>query len=120
MVCCGSFINRLCGAMRELEAQLAEVRSEVQEGRFRCSQAQFSALQVPHADLERAPLSVSQLALPTRMIPSHPPQDDKACHLYLWSLLPQKKLLVLTAQSLLQEHHNRTSLRTTNETLLLL
>ncbi|KAJ9056007.1 hypothetical protein DSO57_1037512 [Entomophthora muscae] len=34
--------------MRELEAQLAEVRSEVQEGRCRCSQAQFSALHVPH------------------------------------------------------------------------
>ncbi|KAJ9060643.1 hypothetical protein DSO57_1028693 [Entomophthora muscae] len=34
--------------MRELEAQLAEVRSEVQEGRCRCSQAQFSALCVPH------------------------------------------------------------------------
>ncbi|KAJ9067105.1 hypothetical protein DSO57_1003018 [Entomophthora muscae] len=34
--------------MRELEAQLAEVRSEVQEGRCRCSQAQFSALRVPH------------------------------------------------------------------------
>ncbi|KAJ9079589.1 hypothetical protein DSO57_1033903 [Entomophthora muscae] len=45
MVCCGSLIDRLCGAMRELEAQLAEVRSEVQEGRCRCSQAQFSALQ---------------------------------------------------------------------------
>ncbi|KAJ9085703.1 hypothetical protein DSO57_1011405 [Entomophthora muscae] len=34
--------------MRELEAQLAEVRSEVQEGRCCCSQAQFSALRVPH------------------------------------------------------------------------
>ncbi|KAJ9052132.1 hypothetical protein DSO57_1037260 [Entomophthora muscae] len=34
--------------MRELEAQLAEVRSEVQEGRCRCSQAQFSSLCVPH------------------------------------------------------------------------
>ncbi|KAJ9087281.1 hypothetical protein DSO57_1034673 [Entomophthora muscae] len=34
--------------MRELEAQLAEVRSEVQEGRCCCSQAQLSALQVPH------------------------------------------------------------------------
>ncbi|KAJ9057153.1 hypothetical protein DSO57_1025312 [Entomophthora muscae] len=30
--------------------------------------------------------------------------------------LPQKKLLALTAQSLLQEHHNRTSLRIPNET----
>ncbi|KAJ9077855.1 hypothetical protein DSO57_1012678 [Entomophthora muscae] len=34
--------------MRELEAQLVEVRSEVQEQRCRCSQAQFSALCVPH------------------------------------------------------------------------
>ncbi|KAJ9052071.1 hypothetical protein DSO57_1037812 [Entomophthora muscae] len=34
--------------MRELEAQLAEVRSEVQEGRCCCSQAQLSALRVPH------------------------------------------------------------------------
>ncbi|KAJ9056749.1 hypothetical protein DSO57_1029770 [Entomophthora muscae] len=34
--------------MRKLEAQLAEVRSEVQEGRCRCSQAQFSAVWVPH------------------------------------------------------------------------
>ncbi|KAJ9085598.1 hypothetical protein DSO57_1012396 [Entomophthora muscae] len=48
MVHCGSLIDRLCGAMRELEAQLAEVRSEVQEGRCCCSQAQFSALYVPH------------------------------------------------------------------------
>ncbi|KAJ9067609.1 hypothetical protein DSO57_1037405 [Entomophthora muscae] len=46
MVCCGSLIDRLRGAMRELEAQLAEVRSEVQEGRCRCSQEQFSALRV--------------------------------------------------------------------------
>ncbi|KAJ9071118.1 hypothetical protein DSO57_1000791 [Entomophthora muscae] len=37
----------------------------------------------------------------------------------LWSLLPQKKLLVLTAQSLLQEHHSRTSLRAPNKTPLL-
>ncbi|KAJ9051024.1 hypothetical protein DSO57_1008571 [Entomophthora muscae] len=48
MVCCGTLIDCLCGAMRELKAQLAEVRSEVQEGRCRCSQAQFSALRVPH------------------------------------------------------------------------
>ncbi|KAJ9062696.1 hypothetical protein DSO57_1008147 [Entomophthora muscae] len=48
MVRCGSFIDRLCRAMRELEAQLAEVRSEVQEGRCCYSQAQFSALRVPH------------------------------------------------------------------------
>ncbi|KAJ9050638.1 hypothetical protein DSO57_1012608 [Entomophthora muscae] len=48
MVCCGSLIDRLRRAMRELEAQLAEVRSEVQEGRCRCSQAQFPALWVPH------------------------------------------------------------------------
>ncbi|KAJ9072057.1 hypothetical protein DSO57_1031068 [Entomophthora muscae] len=34
--------------MRELEAQLAEVRSEVQEGRCYYSQAQFYALCVPH------------------------------------------------------------------------
>ncbi|KAJ9054525.1 hypothetical protein DSO57_1013398 [Entomophthora muscae] len=31
-----------------MEAQLAEVRSDVQEGRCRCSQAQFSASRVPH------------------------------------------------------------------------
>ncbi|KAJ9066142.1 hypothetical protein DSO57_1012541 [Entomophthora muscae] len=48
MVHCGPLIDCLCGAMRELEAQLAEVRSEVQEGRCRCSQAQFSASCVPH------------------------------------------------------------------------
>ncbi|KAJ9090425.1 hypothetical protein DSO57_1002734 [Entomophthora muscae] len=48
MVCCGSLIDRLCRAMREWEAQLAEVRSEVQEGRCGCSQAQFSPLWVPH------------------------------------------------------------------------
>ncbi|KAJ9070910.1 hypothetical protein DSO57_1002540 [Entomophthora muscae] len=48
MVCCGSLIDRLHGAMRELEAQMAEVRSEVQEGRCCCSQVQFTALQVPH------------------------------------------------------------------------
>ncbi|KAJ9061902.1 hypothetical protein DSO57_1016136 [Entomophthora muscae] len=48
MVHCGSFIDRLRRAMRKLEAQLAEVRSEVQEGRCCCSQAQFSALCVPH------------------------------------------------------------------------
>ncbi|KAJ9079836.1 hypothetical protein DSO57_1031492 [Entomophthora muscae] len=48
MVCCGSLIDRLRGAMSELEAQLAEVRSEVQEGRCHCSQVQFSAFQVPH------------------------------------------------------------------------
>ncbi|KAJ9053796.1 hypothetical protein DSO57_1020637 [Entomophthora muscae] len=48
MVRCGSLIDCLCGVMRELEAQLAEVRSEVQEGKCRCSQAQFSALRVPH------------------------------------------------------------------------
>ncbi|KAJ9068365.1 hypothetical protein DSO57_1029465 [Entomophthora muscae] len=34
--------------MRELEAQLDEVRSEIQEGRCRCNQVQFSALCVPH------------------------------------------------------------------------
>ncbi|KAJ9085842.1 hypothetical protein DSO57_1009950 [Entomophthora muscae] len=48
MVHCGSLIDQLRGAMRELEAQLAEVRSEVQEGRCHCSQAQFSTSQVPH------------------------------------------------------------------------
>ncbi|KAJ9089563.1 hypothetical protein DSO57_1011618 [Entomophthora muscae] len=48
MVRCGTLIDCLHRAMRELEAQLAEVRSEVQEGRCRCSQAQFSALCVPH------------------------------------------------------------------------
>ncbi|KAJ9068669.1 hypothetical protein DSO57_1026372 [Entomophthora muscae] len=71
-------------------------------------------------DLGRALLYVSQLALPTKMMPSHPPWDYKAFHLCLWSLLPQKKLLVLTAHSLLQEHHNRTSLRIPNKTPLLL
>ncbi|KAJ9089119.1 hypothetical protein DSO57_1016215 [Entomophthora muscae] len=48
MVCCGSLIDCLRGAMREFEAQLAEVRSEVQEGRCCCSQAQFYAPWVPH------------------------------------------------------------------------
>ncbi|KAJ9074930.1 hypothetical protein DSO57_1001403 [Entomophthora muscae] len=48
MVCCGTLINLLHGAMRELEAQLAEVKSEVQEGRCCCNQAQFSALCMPH------------------------------------------------------------------------
>ncbi|KAJ9056145.1 hypothetical protein DSO57_1036015 [Entomophthora muscae] len=48
MVQCGSLIDCLRGAMRELEDQLAEVRSEVQEGRCHCRQAQFSALRVPH------------------------------------------------------------------------
>ncbi|KAJ9078757.1 hypothetical protein DSO57_1003615 [Entomophthora muscae] len=48
MVRCGSLIDCLHGAIRELETQLAEVRSEVQEGRCCCSQAQFSALPVPH------------------------------------------------------------------------
>ncbi|KAJ9070813.1 hypothetical protein DSO57_1003675 [Entomophthora muscae] len=54
MVHCGSLIDCLCGAMRELEAQLVEVRSEVQEGRCCCSQAQFSALQVPHDGSEES------------------------------------------------------------------
>ncbi|KAJ9072235.1 hypothetical protein DSO57_1029680 [Entomophthora muscae] len=48
MVCCGTLIDCLRGAMRELEAQLAEVRSEVQEGRCCCNQAQFSASHMPH------------------------------------------------------------------------
>ncbi|KAJ9084795.1 hypothetical protein DSO57_1020599 [Entomophthora muscae] len=48
MVHCGALIKRLCGAMRELEAQLAEVRSEIQEEKCRCNQAQFSASQVHH------------------------------------------------------------------------
>ncbi|KAJ9068333.1 hypothetical protein DSO57_1029797 [Entomophthora muscae] len=48
MVCCGTLIDCLCRAIRELEAQLAEDRSEVQEGRCRCSQAQFSALYMHH------------------------------------------------------------------------
>ncbi|KAJ9048932.1 hypothetical protein DSO57_1029764 [Entomophthora muscae] len=85
-----------------------------------CSQAQFSVLHVPHEDLGRALLYVSQLALPTKMMSSHCPWDKKACHLCLWSLLPKKKDLALTAQSLLQEHHNRTSLRVNNKTPLLL
>ncbi|KAJ9074707.1 hypothetical protein DSO57_1003763 [Entomophthora muscae] len=48
MVHCGALIKRLCGAMRELEAQLSKVRSEVQEGKYCCNQAQFSASHVPH------------------------------------------------------------------------
>ncbi|KAJ9059536.1 hypothetical protein DSO57_1001605 [Entomophthora muscae] len=48
MVHCGSLIEHLGRAMGELEAQLSEVRSEVQEGRCCCSQAQFSASHVPH------------------------------------------------------------------------
>ncbi|KAJ9082846.1 hypothetical protein DSO57_1000831 [Entomophthora muscae] len=48
MVCCGTFIDCLCGAMGELEAQLAEVRSEVQEERCHCNQVQFSVSRVPH------------------------------------------------------------------------
>ncbi|KAJ9049317.1 hypothetical protein DSO57_1025739 [Entomophthora muscae] len=48
MVRCGTLIDCLCRAMRELEAQMAEVRSEVQEGRCCCDQAQFSALCVSH------------------------------------------------------------------------
>ncbi|KAJ9060246.1 hypothetical protein DSO57_1032909 [Entomophthora muscae] len=48
MVHCGTLIDCLRSAMRKLEVQLAEVRSEVQEGRCCCNQAQFSALHVPH------------------------------------------------------------------------
>ncbi|KAJ9067350.1 hypothetical protein DSO57_1000262 [Entomophthora muscae] len=48
MMCCGTLIDCLHGAMRDLEAQLTEVRSEVQEGRCRCNQAQFSASHVPY------------------------------------------------------------------------
>ncbi|KAJ9089689.1 hypothetical protein DSO57_1010186 [Entomophthora muscae] len=48
MVHCGSLIDHLRRAMRELETQLAAVRSEIKEGRCCCSQAQFSALRVPH------------------------------------------------------------------------
>ncbi|KAJ9088655.1 hypothetical protein DSO57_1020986 [Entomophthora muscae] len=73
MVHCGTLIKRLCGAMRELEAQLAEVRLEIQEGRYRCNQA----YSLPHMclmkDLERALLYVNQLAPPTKMTPSHLP-----------------------------------------------
>ncbi|KAJ9069791.1 hypothetical protein DSO57_1014904 [Entomophthora muscae] len=54
MMCCGTLIDCLCGAMRELEAQLAEVRSEIQEGRCRCNQAQFSASRVPHDGSEQS------------------------------------------------------------------
>ncbi|KAJ9076506.1 hypothetical protein DSO57_1025484 [Entomophthora muscae] len=59
MVCCGSLIDRLRGAMRELEAQLAEVRSEVQEGICCCSQAQFSVSRVPH-DISRESTTLRQ------------------------------------------------------------
>ncbi|KAJ9064071.1 hypothetical protein DSO57_1034223 [Entomophthora muscae] len=48
MVHCGTLIDRLFSAMRELEAQLAEVRSEVQEGRCCCNQAQLSTSCVLH------------------------------------------------------------------------
>ncbi|KAJ9051729.1 hypothetical protein DSO57_1001995 [Entomophthora muscae] len=54
MMPCGSLIDRLRRAMRELEAQLAEVRSEVQEGRCCYSQVQFSALWVPHDGSEES------------------------------------------------------------------
>ncbi|KAJ9061511.1 hypothetical protein DSO57_1019854 [Entomophthora muscae] len=120
MVHCGTLINRLCGAMRELEAQLAEVRSEVQEGRCRCNQAQFSALRVPHdgsgeSTTQRQPTSSTYK---DDAISSS--SGDKACHPCLWSLLPQKKLLALIAQSLLREHHGRNSLCVPNKTPLLL
>ncbi|KAJ9077518.1 hypothetical protein DSO57_1015920 [Entomophthora muscae] len=55
-------------------------------------------------DLGRALLYINQLALPTKMMPSHPPQEDKAYHLCLWSLLPQKKLLTLTAHRASQQN----------------
>ncbi|KAJ9062661.1 hypothetical protein DSO57_1008424 [Entomophthora muscae] len=48
MVHCGSLIDHLHRAMKEMEAHLAEVRPEVQEGRCRCSQVQFYASYVPH------------------------------------------------------------------------
>ncbi|KAJ9055620.1 hypothetical protein DSO57_1002095 [Entomophthora muscae] len=48
IVHCGALIERLHSAIRGLEAQLAEVRSELQEGRCRCAETQFSILCVPH------------------------------------------------------------------------
>ncbi|KAJ9057207.1 hypothetical protein DSO57_1024863 [Entomophthora muscae] len=105
--------------MRELEAQLAEVRSEVQEDAIVVRRNSLPCVCLM-MDLGRALLYVNQLALPTKMMPSHPPWEDEACHLCLGSLLQKKKLLALIAQSLLQEHHNITSLCVPNKTPLLL
>ncbi|KAJ9086528.1 hypothetical protein DSO57_1003080 [Entomophthora muscae] len=120
MVCCGTLINGLHRAIRELEAQLAEVRSEVQEGRCCCNQAQFSASRVPHNISGESTTLCQTTSSAYKDDGFFSPWEDKACHLCLWSLLPQKKLLALTAQSLLQEHHNRKSLRVPNKTPLLL
>ncbi|KAJ9078012.1 hypothetical protein DSO57_1011059 [Entomophthora muscae] len=81
---------------------------------------QFSALCVPHDGSRESTTLRQPTNSPTKMMLSHPPWEDKACHLCLWSLLLQKKLLALTAQSLLQGHHDRTSLCVPNKTPLLL
>ncbi|KAJ9062088.1 hypothetical protein DSO57_1014510 [Entomophthora muscae] len=120
MVRCGTLIDCLRRAMRELEAQLAEVRSEVQEEICCCSQAQLSALCVPH---DRSGESTT-LHQPT----SSACEDDaisfslgqqSLSSVFVVPPTPEK-IFALTTQSLLQEHHNRTSLHVSNKTPLLL
>ncbi|KAJ9066048.1 hypothetical protein DSO57_1013490 [Entomophthora muscae] len=120
MVHCGTLINCLRGTMRELEAQLAEVRLEVQEGICCCNQARFSALRVPKDESGES----TTLRQPTS---SAYKDDTLLSSLGRQSLPPVfvvpptlKKLLTLISQSLLQENHSRTSLHVPEKTPLLL
>ncbi|KAJ9049784.1 hypothetical protein DSO57_1021005 [Entomophthora muscae] len=120
MVRCGTLINCLCGAMRELEAQLAKVRSEVQEEICCCNQAQLSALCVPY-DRSRESTTLHQSTSSAYKDDTISSFSGRQSLLPVFMVpLPQKKLLALIAQSLLQEHHGSTSLCRPDKTLLLL
>ncbi|KAJ9069270.1 hypothetical protein DSO57_1020082 [Entomophthora muscae] len=106
--------------MRELEAQLAKVRSKLQEGRCCCNHEQFSAPRIHHDEYAESTTLRQLLALSMKTTPSCLPWEEKAYHPCLWSLPPQKKLLALTAWSLLLGHLGRTSLHVPNKTPLLL